>query len=310
MNDFNLTTPVAFIIFNRPDTTMQVFERIREVKPSNLLIIADGPRQDKPGESEKCQQCRDIIKNIDWTCNVLTNYSDVNLGTKIRVSSGLNWVFENVEKAIVLEDDCLPDLTFFPFCQELLDLYKNDEKIMAISGTNLLYGTGKMKRNNNKDYYFSRISGNWGWATWKRAWQKYDITMQSWPKNKEQKLLTKFFEKNTVKFWENIFQKTYEEKIITAWDYQWYYTILSNDGFCIMPHGNLIRNIGFGEGATNTFDGESEFANLKIERVNLPLNGFTEAVVNHQYDKLMNQYFYKVPTISARIKSKIINLIK
>ena len=140
MSDWQLTTPVAFIIFKRPDTTRKVFEEIRRAKPPKLLVIADGPRPNIVGEAEKCAAARAIIDSVDWECEVLKNYSDENLGCKQRVSSGLDWVFDNVEEAIILEDDCLPHPTFFRFCEELLEKYRDDERVMKIDGTNILSG--------------------------------------------------------------------------------------------------------------------------------------------------------------------------
>ena len=151
MDTFKLTTPVAFIIFNRPDTTRIVFEEIKKAKPEKLLIIADGPRNNKPGEKERCAETRAIVENIDWECEVLRNYSDKNMGCKNRVASGLNWVFENVEEAIILEDDCLPDQSFFRYCQELLEKYRDDKRIMLIAGDNMLFENNKQKYS----YYFS-----------------------------------------------------------------------------------------------------------------------------------------------------------
>lgn len=135
-NNWQLKTPVAFIVFKRPDTTEKVFEVIRKAKPPKLLVIADGPRAYRPGEAENCAATRAIIERVDWECEVLKNYSDINLGCKQRVSSGLNWLFDLVEEAIILEDDCLPHLSFFRFCQELLTYYRDEQQITSISGQN------------------------------------------------------------------------------------------------------------------------------------------------------------------------------
>ncbi len=176
MSDWQLTTPVAFIIFKRPDTTRKVFEEIRRAKPPKLLVIADGPRPNIVGEAEKCAAARAIIDSVDWECEVLKNYSDENLGCKQRVSSGLDWVFDNVEEAIILEDDCLPHPTFFRFCEELLEKYRGDERIMTIGGTNLL----KNWKSDIQSYHCSNYFNCWGWATWKRVWKHYDVDMKLW----------------------------------------------------------------------------------------------------------------------------------
>ena len=161
----NLKTPVAFIIFNRPSLTQIVFNTIRQAKPKQLFVIADGARF--PEEKEKCQQARDIIRQVDWDCEVLANYSDVNLGCGKRISSGISWVFEHVEAAIILEDDCLPHLSFFRYCENLLDYYRDDERVMAIGGDNFQDGNKKTPYS----YYFSKYPHVWGWATWRRAWK-------------------------------------------------------------------------------------------------------------------------------------------
>jgi hypothetical protein len=155
--DFQLKTPVAFLVFNRPESTIKVFEEIRRARPPRLLVAADGTRADRPGEAEKCAAVRAIIDTVDWPCEVLKNYSDVNLGCKVRVSSGLDWVFEQVEEAIILEDDCLPHPTFFRFCEELLERYRYDERVGIISGDNFLFGV----RRTQDSYYFSRYAHIW-----------------------------------------------------------------------------------------------------------------------------------------------------
>jgi hypothetical protein len=177
VNSFQLSTPVAFIIFNRPDTTARVFEAIRRAEPPQLLIVADGPRVDRPSDVERCAAARAVIERVDWDCEVLTNYAEANMGLADRVSSGLDWVFSLCDRAIVLEDDCLPDPSFFRFCDELLDRYRDDERVMAISGDNFQLG----RRRTRYSYYLSRYNHCWGWATWRRGWQHYDHRMQLWP---------------------------------------------------------------------------------------------------------------------------------
>ncbi len=170
----SLETPVAFIIFKRHDLTERVFQAIREAKPKKLLVIADGPRF--PEEAAKCQKTRDIIQQVDWDCEVLKNYSEVNLGCRQRISSGLDWVFSQVEEAIILEDDCVPAPSFFSFCQTLLDYYRDDNRIMVISGDNFQDGQSRT----DYSYYFSRYNHCWGWATWHRAWQYWDFNKNKW----------------------------------------------------------------------------------------------------------------------------------
>jgi hypothetical protein len=176
-----METPIAFFIFNRPHLTQKVFDAIRQAQPKILLVVADGSRFDRADETELCAQTRAVIKQVDWDCQVLTNFSETNLGCKRRVSSGLNWVFETVEEAIILEDDCLPHPTFFPFCETLLDYYRHDSRIMNISGENFQFG----RQRTQDSYYFSRYNHCWGWASWRRAWNNYDVEMQLWSVIKE-----------------------------------------------------------------------------------------------------------------------------
>jgi len=236
----SLTTPIAFLIFNRPDTTKRVFEAIRQARPPLLLVVADGPRPGRPGEAELCNASRAIVERVDWPCRVLKNFSGENLGCKGRISSGLDWVFSEVEEAIILEDDCLPDASFFPFCQQLLERYRHDERVMMIGGTNYLLDRLKIP----ESYLFSRYFPIWGWATWRRAWEKYDISMKDWPRLKSdgqlQPLYSQGFMRNHVS---RMFDAAYHERINT-WDIQWFYSCLFNNGLSVIPQVNLISNIG------------------------------------------------------------------
>ncbi len=254
MSEFTFNTPILFMIFNRPDTTRRVFERIKQIKPPVLLISADGPRKDRPQEYERCQQCRDIIKEIDWECRVETNFSDVNLGCKKRVSSAITWAFDLVDRAIILEDDILVDMSFFRFCQEMLEKYKDDERIMMVSGNDL-------GRNDIGDasYGFSSMASIWGWATWRRAWKKYDVEMKLWPEAQKMGLLQQtFFRKRVIEDWTSDFQNTYDGKIDT-WDYQWLFCQMLNRGMGIVPKYNMVENIGFREDATHTTNVDYKF---------------------------------------------------
>ena len=246
---------MALFVFNRPHTTRRVFEAIAAARPAKLLLIADGPRQNK-GEAEACRQVRDIVSRVDWPCEVFKNLSETNLGCGERVISGLNWAFSLVEEAIILEDDCLPDLSFFPFCQELLERYRGDGRVAYISGSNPLGRYGKPA----DSYYFSRIGGIWGWATWRSEWQRYDRHLSDWPEIRKRRILEEVFdEPKAVVFWTQIFDLMYENTGPDTWDYQWVYTQLKNNGLAIVPGVNLIANIGFGEGATHTTEEDSRF---------------------------------------------------
>jgi hypothetical protein len=266
MLDYQLKTPVAFIIFKRQDVTERGFEVIRQVKPRKLLIIADGPRVDRPGEAEECAATRAVIERVDWDCEVLKNYSEINLGCAKRVSSGLDWVFDKVEEAIILEDDCVPHPTFFRFCEELLDHYRDDERIMVIAGNNFQFGHKKIENS----YYFSRYNHCWGWASWRRAWQHYDFAMKLWSEVRDKGLLKDLLlDSQAVDYWTKIFQATYDGQI-DSWAFRWTLACWVQSGLTILPKVNLVSNIGYGQGATNTTT-SNKFDNMPVEAMNFPL---------------------------------------
>ena len=275
-----MKTPVAFIIFNRPDTTAKVFEAIRQAKPSKLLVVADGARQGKVGEAEKCAATRAIINGVDWECEVLTNYSDVNLGCKRRVSSGIDWVFQQAEEAIILEDDCLPDPSFFPYCEELLERYRHDTRVMSISGDNFQFG----RKRTTDSYYFSRYNHVWGWASWRRAWKHYDVNMQLWQTVRDGGWLEDLLgDSSELRMWHQNFQRIFDGKVDT-WDYQWVFACWIQSGLIIVPNVNLISNIGFGADATHTTSAVNELANLPVEAVSFPLKHCEFVVRDAQAD--------------------------
>jgi len=274
-DNWQLTTPVALIIFNRPETTATVFAAIRQAKPPKLLVIADGPRLNHPGEAEQCAAARDIINQVDWQCEVLTNYSDVNLGCRQRVSSGLDWVFDQVETAIILEDDCLPHHSFFRYCQELLIKYHDEQRIMMISGDNFQFGRNPTEYS----YYFSRYGHCWGWATWRRAWKKYDDSMELWPELKNHGWLHDVLSHGqAADFWAGVFQGVYDG--LSSWAYIWQYTLWLNHGLTILPRINLVSNLGFDSG-THTTMKDSPLANMAVEPMNFPLQ-HPPVIVRHR----------------------------
>jgi len=256
-----LDTPVLLLVFNRPDTTRQVFEAIRRARPARLFIAADGPRKERPGEAEKCELARSVVDNVDWDCTVSTLLHDENLGCRTAVSSAIDWFFAQVEEGIILEDDCLPSQSFFSFCQELLERYRHDTRVMQISGSNFL----EVKI--EESYLFSKYGPIWGWATWRRAWNFYDVEMKLWPLIKERRLHCNFcINEDEVLAREEIFNAVYERRVDT-WDYQWVFARLINSGLSITPKQNLISNIGFAEEATHTRDSGDRRNNLKRHEI-------------------------------------------
>lgn len=257
---------VAFIIFNRPDTTRIVFEQIRLARPDRLFVIADGPRLNKTGEAQRCAEARQIVDNgVDWDCQVLKNYAESNLGCRFRPPSGISWVFEHVDHCIILEDDCVPHPSFFPFCQELLEKYQNDTRIMSISGDNFQKGEGRTPYS----YYFSDIVHIWGWATWKRAWDKYDGEMSLWPELKRGGWLHDIFpDARVVRYWTDICNNVHNGS--NTWDMQWLLSCWLNRGLCILPKANLVSNIGFDKNATHSTKG-SFLSKLPTVEMKMPL---------------------------------------
>jgi hypothetical protein len=263
-------------------------------------VVADGPRPDRPDDVEKCKAARAIIDKVDWDCAVLTNYSDLNLGCKNRVSSGLDWVFSLVEEVIILEDDCLPHPSFFRFCQDLLDYYRDDERIMAISGDNFQLG----RKRTEYSYYFSRYNHIWGWASWRRAWQYYDVKMRLWQEIRDCNWLEYILgEGQSVKYWTKIFQSAYDGKIDT-WDYPWTFACWIQNGLTILPNVNLVSNIGFGEGATHTSSSKSKVANLPVEEMIFPLKCPPFLIRDDAADSYTQKNIFN-PNLFQRIKNKL-----
>lgn len=236
-----MKTPVLFLIYNRPEYTKKVFEVIKKAKPKKLFISADGPKVGNLKDIELCEEARKIVSHVDWVCEVKTNFRNDNLGCKLAMSSGISWFFDNVDEGMILEDDCLPNASFFLYCEKLLNKYRNEDKIMMISGSN-----PATSLDIDSDYFFSYFYHIWGWATWKRAWKKFDINISDWPKFKNSNFLGQKFPSNLENrlFLEKMFDQIYGKKS-SVWDVQWTYTCLVNNGFAILPKHNLISNIGF-----------------------------------------------------------------
>ena len=292
-----LHTPVLFLVFNRLDTTKQVFAAIRKAKPPRLYIAADGARSGKCDEREKVQAVREYItSNSDWNCEVKTLFRDENLGCKIAVSSAITWFFENEEMGIILEDDCVPSQSFFWFCQELLKKYKGDIRVGQISGNNFQKG---IKRG-NADYYFSMYNHIWGWASWANRWKNYDVSLNSIDNSAFIENI--FSDKKTIRYWKQTFEAMKQQKINT-WDYQWTFTIWKNKQLTILPNINLIENIGFGLDATHT-TGESKLANLKAYEIAL-VNHPDRIEQNSEADDFTSKLMFNKKSIVDRIINKI-----
>jgi cephalosporin hydroxylase len=291
-----LNQAILLIVFNRPDTTSVVFEAIRQARPTRLYVAGDGARSGRDDEVELCNQVREIATAVDWPCQLVTLFRSENLGCKWAVSSAINWFFEHEEAGIILEDDVVPVPSFFLYCDEMLDFYKNNEKVMMISGCNMIANNFVA----TSSYFFTRYVHIWGWATWRRAWKKYDVAMTEWPQWRESDDLSKFLGKNKklTSSWTQIFDAMHRGTIDT-WDYQWVFACWKNNGLSILPKNNLIKNIGFGEGATHTNFGEPAYLlESKPAELEFPLSHPENITRSVEADILQERYIYGLTTIT------------
>jgi hypothetical protein len=243
-------TPILFLTFNRPETTELVFERIRAVRPAKLYVASDAPRANKKNERELVEKVRNyVLDHIDWPCQTKMLVRDENLGCGRAVSGAINWFFEQESEGIILEDDCVPDESFFKFSAMMLEKYRDDDRITHVSGT------ATIPKEEKKDtYYFSKYFNIWGWATWRRAWNNYCFSLRDYRKFRTaNQIVNVFAEKSVQEFWLNHFDDIYARKNDT-WDFQWSYANFINNGLAVTPYVNLISNIGFGVNATHTHD--------------------------------------------------------
>jgi hypothetical protein len=246
-----LKTPVLFLVFNRPEPTRVVFESIRAARPSDLYVAGDGPRPEAEGDVERSELARRIATEIDWDCNLHTRFQEHNMGPGPGVSSAITWFFENVEEGIILEDDCTPSRSFYQFCSELLHYYRDEPIVMHISGHNYQYG----RIRGRGSYYFSKYTHVGGWATWRRAWQHYEIT------------LIPVHERGEI------------------WDAAWLYSVAKQGGVAALPNWNLVTNIGFGSDATHT-KSKGRFAFVPTQEISFPLVHPDEIAIDRAADTL------------------------
>jgi hypothetical protein len=265
------------MVFNRPALTRRVFDAIAQAKPTRLFIIADGPRVDRPDDNSRVMEVRSIVESIDWPCTVTRIYSEENLGCKLRVVTGLNEVFERVDRAIILEDDCLPSPAFFTYCSELLRVYETNARVFSISGTNLSH------RRSPPGHYFSRYALMWGWATWRDRWQKYDPNPRDYLHVIFRTWRTKPI---SAAYWIKLFRLIATGKLDT-WDYQWILTMWRHNGLACRPSLNLVQNIGFGPDATHTTNSNSSLAQIGFQSADDPLTTpLSPLVADSNMDKI------------------------
>ncbi|NEP18054.1 MAG: glycosyltransferase family 2 protein [Leptolyngbya sp. SIO4C1] len=295
-----MSTPVVLIVFNRPDTTQQVLEAIQQVQPRKLFVIADGPRQEVSADAEKCAATRKLLEAVEWDCELLTNFADTNMGLKRRVSTGLDWVFTQVDEATILEDDTVPHPSFFRFCQELLEQYRHDRRVTSITGTNLL---GEWK-SDMQSYHFSNYFNSWGWATWKRVWDNYDVDMRLWAEPEARSRVRDVIaDDRQYGNRKRLLEATYQGKT-KSWAYQFFFMSLLNSGLTITPAVNLVANVGFGQQATNTRSLAASQRRLSAQAMPFPLKAPIGLAVDRDHDYQRYKQVWE-RTLSKRIRWKL-----
>ena len=264
-----LETPIVLFIFNRADTTARVFQRIREVRPKRLFIVADAPRPRRDDDRARCDAARRATDPVDWDCDVARLYADGHRGLKRSIESGLTSVFDRVGEAIILEDDCLPSATFFQFCEELLDRYRGEDRVMTVSGSRFHPPLG----NSRGSYHFSRYPLIWGWATWRRAWSHYDGSMAGWPRVRDSGALEELAGgPQAARYWAYVLDRNRQLADEGTWDYAWLLSSWLQGGLTAASAVNLVTNIGFSSEGTHNKDARMLGANLAAADAIFPLH--------------------------------------
>lgn len=294
--------PVALFVFNRPDLTARVFEVVRAMRPPVLFVSADGPRADRPDDERLCDEVRKIVSQVDWPCDVHWNLRERNLGCGPAMSQGISWVFEHVDRAILLEDDCLPDPSFFRFCTELLERYQDDSRIMQIAGFNW---NAPREVFDGASYSFASYPFIWGWATWRRAWELYDYEMSSWPEFRDSGMLGGLHAR-----WSRRVQLRREWDHIHAgngtWDHQWQYAVMSGHGLSIYPSTNLVSNLGFRADATQTVLEGGAAAEIPLQPVAFPLTHPRIVAHNARLEKYLEREILRAIGLTVTVLRKLL----
>lgn len=249
-----MKSPVLFIVFCRPDTTARVFEAIKNARPPRLYIAADAPRENIKGESERCNQVRNLFEHIDWPCEVYKLFQEKNLGCSLGPYEAISWFFKHEEEGIILEDDIVPIPDFFKYCDEMLELYRNNLKIQAVSGWSYFYNG--FPESYQYSYYFSNITSSWGWATWRRVWDEMDLKLKTVSRDTILSYLISLkFPKLTIRLYMYYFDKIANKfDILQSWDYQFLFSMWKHERYVIQPLTSMTHNIGYDEGATHKFE--------------------------------------------------------
>tara|TARA_B100002019_G_C21133716_1_gene529632 strand:- start:22 stop:918 length:897 start_codon:yes stop_codon:yes gene_type:complete len=278
-----MNTPILIITFNRPDFLKKIISVLKKIKPKKIYFKIDGPRQGNKNDEVQILKTKKIINEIQWRCKKFIFQSKKNLGSRDNPIKGINWLFSLEKKGIILEDDCIPDKSFFKYCEELLGKYENNKNISMISGRN------NLEKTDVKSSYYFTFGNTWGWATWRRAWRFNDVKLKNWNNKK----LKKNFYKNLknypifLQILEDRCSKIKKNKINSAWDYQWFFSTISRNMIGIIPSVNLVRNLGFDERSTHTKSNKKLYS-IKSHKINFPLKHNNESLINKKL--LLNEY--------------------
>ncbi|MCL1946980.1 MAG: nucleotide-diphospho-sugar transferase [Chitinivibrionia bacterium] len=313
MEKYTTKSAVLFIIFNKIEETKRVFEAIKNSQPPRIYLASDGARTERQNEKENVEYLRNyIVSNINWKCEIKTRFSEINQGCGRGVSNAISWFFENEEMGIILEDDCLPCPNFFRFCDELLVKYKDDERISIIAGTNQF---AKYREEKSNEYFFSRFTYIWGWATYRRVWKDYDFTLSFLPQLKNKTSFEELLyplKKHQIKKMARRFVKTYKSKgeYLRTWDYQLLCLNLMKKQFCVIPKANLICNIGFGENATHTRNSNADNSNIPFGELVFPLKEPSNFEENLQFTSDYYDFIMPKRTLFVRIAAELGRFLK
>lgn len=311
MHKSNIDLSVLLIFFARPNTLREVFAKVKKARPSRLFLACDGPRDNNPQDALSIEECKKIVSDIDWECEVFTNYSKENQGCGKGPSNAISWAFEYTDKLVILEDDCVPDDTFFPFMKEMLDFYENDSRIGMVSGLNHF----KNWDCNSNSYLFAKTGAIWGWGTWKRVWDKYDFYIKDIEDPYVSKLLqgeviNKRAGKGRIINWKCAAKETQTKKV-SYWDYQFDFLKYSQSYLSIVPTGNLIHNVGVGLGSTHAIKNRQsawklgEVLFMPTVPMGFPIKHPKYIICDRAYDKMvLNKILYrpKIVKIIKKIK--------
>lgn len=287
----NIKTPVLLIFFNRETEALQVIDAIRKWVPKKMYIASDGGRTEN--ECARIRHLREKIKeSIDWDCQLECLFQEHNLGCQWGPISAINWVFEKEDRCIILEDDCVPDFTFFEYCDQLLERYADNEIVWMISGENYVKDKTMFEK---ADYTFSLKTNTWGWATWKRAWQRCDFNLRFWPVYKKEKVMShtsymKYY--SELEYLTKQLDNIYRQRDKSIWDYQWRFHMMINNGLCIVPRNNLITNIGWGKFATHT-KRKNDVYEVPVEGLSYPLHHPSCVVANADFDQQYGELLFR-----------------